>query len=119
MAAYYLRVMDKYSDTASTSVSDAQTWIEKEVQRLGKLMSRKGAIAGKKMDELKMKQNVRFDPFARPAQADFSSSDAPQILAAFKYVEAKAEEVKEAVQDGAEAVADKAEAVVDRIKQEL
>ncbi|ORY56814.1 thioredoxin-like protein [Leucosporidium creatinivorum] len=78
MASYYIKVMTKWSE--ATSLADAQAWIVKETERLGKLASRKGTIAGKKLDELKMKQN---------------------ILAAFHYVESKAEEV------------------VDRIKEEL
>ena len=66
MAQYYLRVMDKYSSEASTSVDEAQAWVEKEIQRLGKLVNRKGAIVGRKLDEIKMKQNVCHDcrPFA-------------------------------------------------------
>jgi protein disulfide-isomerase A6 len=40
------------------SAEDAEEWITKEKARLGKLASRKGTIAGKKLDELKMKQNV-------------------------------------------------------------
>lgn len=56
LAAYYLKVMTKWS---TSTLEETQTWLEKEQARLGKLASRKGAIAGKKLDELRMKQNVR------------------------------------------------------------
>lgn len=56
MASYYIKVMTKWSE--ATSLADAQAWIVKETERLGKLASRKGTIAGKKLDELRMKQNV-------------------------------------------------------------
>ncbi|KAK4051555.1 hypothetical protein OIV83_002695 [Microbotryomycetes sp. JL201] len=69
LASYYIKVMTKF---ASSTVEDAQAWIDKETTRLGKLMSNKGAITGAKRDELKMKQN---------------------ILSAFKYVEKSAEDV--------------------------
>lgn len=48
--------MTKWSE--AKEVQEVEAWIEKERVRLGKLASRKGAIAGKKLDELKMKQNV-------------------------------------------------------------
>lgn len=51
--------MTKWSE--ATSLADAQAWIHKETERLGKLASRKGTIAGKRLDELKMKQNVSGD----------------------------------------------------------
>lgn len=54
LAAYYVRVMGKFAENAE----DAQSWIAKEVERLGKLASKKGAVAGKKLDELTMKRNV-------------------------------------------------------------
>ncbi|KAM0754175.1 thioredoxin-domain-containing protein [Meredithblackwellia eburnea MCA 4105] len=76
MSEYYVKVMKKWVE----DVEGAKEWIAKEGERLTKLASKKGAVAGKKLDELTMKKN---------------------ILAAFKYVE------------------DKAEQVVDRIKEEL
>ncbi|KDE07233.1 hypothetical protein MVLG_02455 [Microbotryum lychnidis-dioicae p1A1 Lamole] len=68
-AAYYIKIMTKY---LSSSVEEMEAWIKKESERLSKMLSRKGAIAGKKLDELRAKQN---------------------ILAAFKYVEAQVENV--------------------------
>ncbi|KAI5479858.1 protein disulfide-isomerase A6 [Pseudohyphozyma bogoriensis] len=68
LASYYVKIMAKYVESAE----GAQEWIKKETERLGKLGARKGAVAGKKLDELKMKQN---------------------ILAAFTYVKEAAEDV--------------------------
>lgn len=56
LASYYLKIMNKYVG----SVEGAKEWVEKEGERLGKMASKKGAIAGKKLDELRMKQNVRL-----------------------------------------------------------
>lgn len=105
LASYYIKVMTKWS---TATVEEAQAWIETESARLSKLASRKGSIAGKKLDELKMKQNVsgrgqKNGSWFRPLTVVRA-----QILAAFKYVETKAEQVKE-----------KAEEVVEHIKQEL
>lgn len=36
----------------------AQDWLKKESERLGKMLSKKGSLAGKKLDELQMRQNV-------------------------------------------------------------
>lgn len=46
--------MTKFVENAE----DAQAWFVKEGDRLGKLAGAKGAVAGKKLDEFKMKQNV-------------------------------------------------------------
>ncbi|KAM0789802.1 hypothetical protein ACM66B_006654 [Microbotryomycetes sp. NB124-2] len=75
LASYYIKVMTKF---ATSSLEEAQAWIDKETTRLGKVMSNKGAIAGAKLDELKMKQN---------------------ILSAFKYVEKSAEDVVDRVKE--------------------
>lgn len=48
--------MSKFVENAE----GAKEWIEKEIVRLGKLASKKGAVAGKKLDELTMKKNVSF-----------------------------------------------------------
>ena len=54
LADYYLKVMAKYVDSAE----GVQTWLVSESERLGKLASKKGSVAAKKLDELRMKQNV-------------------------------------------------------------
>ena len=56
LSAYYLKVMAKFVEDAE----GAEAWIKKEGERLGKMASKRGTIAGKKLDELRMRQNVRF-----------------------------------------------------------
>lgn len=88
LASYYIKIMTKYTG----SIDGAQEWVKKEGERLGKMAGKKGAIAGKKLDELRMKQN---------------------ILKAFTYVGESAESVveaaKSAVEDIVEAVEHKKE----------
>ncbi|KAL8292900.1 hypothetical protein RQP46_000594 [Phenoliferia psychrophenolica] len=74
LAEYYTKVMGKFVESAD----GAKEWIAKETERLGKLASKKGAVAGKKLDELTMKKN---------------------ILAAFKYVEDTAESVVDRIKE--------------------
>ena len=54
LAEYYVKVMSKWVESAE----GAKEWIAKETERLGKLAAKKGAVAGKKLDELTMKRNV-------------------------------------------------------------
>lgn len=56
LADYYLKVMAKYVDSAE----GVQSWLVSESDRLGKLASKKGSVAAKKLEELRMKQNVRL-----------------------------------------------------------
>lgn len=46
--------MGKFLDNAEAG----QAWVKKEGERLGKMASRKGTIAAKKLEEMRMKQNV-------------------------------------------------------------
>lgn len=46
--------MTKFSESAE----GANEWIEKESARLGRIAGGKGKVGGKKLDELRMKQNV-------------------------------------------------------------
>lgn len=55
LSAYYLKVMAKFVEDAE----GAEAWVKKEGERLGKMASKRGKIAGAKLDELKMRQNVR------------------------------------------------------------
>ncbi|KAK4703442.1 hypothetical protein P7C70_g2777, partial [Phenoliferia sp. Uapishka_3] len=82
LAEYYVKVMTKWVENAE----GAKEWIAKETERLGKLASKKGAVAGKKLDELEMKRNLTRLPLT-------------QILAAFKYVEASAESVVDRIKE--------------------
>lgn len=81
MAAYYQKVMGKFVD----SVEGAKEWIEKEKVRLGKIAGKKGAVAGKQLDEIKMKKNV---------------------LGAFEYVKEKADAAEKALGSVVDAVKD-------------
>lgn len=77
LAAYYIKVMSKW---VGETAPEAEAWIEKEKVRLGKLASRKGAIAGKKLDELKMKQNVSFGRWWFSLFHHLPSSPRPPLL---------------------------------------
>jgi hypothetical protein len=59
LASYYIKIFTKYQDLAEDSVEDAKAWVENERVRLGKIASKKGQVAAKKIDEARMKQNVR------------------------------------------------------------
>jgi protein disulfide-isomerase A6 len=54
LASYYVKIMTKFSESAE----GANEWIEKESARLGRIAGGKGKVGGKKLDELRMKQNV-------------------------------------------------------------
>jgi len=52
--------MTKWSQLAEDNVEEAKKWIEGESQRLGKMVSKgKGKVQRGKLEEMKMKQNVR------------------------------------------------------------
>lgn len=57
-----------------TSAEGAEAWVKKEGERLGKMASRKGAIAGKKLEELRMKQNVKLFSVVRLLSLSFKYS---------------------------------------------
>lgn len=59
MKDYYLRLFQKWADLAEDNVGDAKDWVEKESNRLKKLATKKGQIQVQKLEEVKMKQNVR------------------------------------------------------------
>jgi vacuolar-type H+-ATPase subunit D/Vma8 len=56
LAEYYVKIMSKFLEGAE----EAQNWIAKESERLGTLAAKKGTVTMKKLEELKMKQNVSF-----------------------------------------------------------
>merc|ERR1712093_761381 len=49
-AAYYIKVMDKLSSSSD--------WVQTELARLQKMASKRGAMAGKQLDDLQMRQNI-------------------------------------------------------------
>lgn len=81
LAAYYTKIMAKFVD----SVEGAKEWIDKESTRLGKIAGKKGAVAGKQLDEIKMKKN---------------------ILSAFSFAKDKADEAEKALEKVAGAIKD-------------
>lgn len=56
LAEYYVKIMSKFVEGAE----EAQAWIAKESERLGKLAAKKGIVTMKKLEELRMKQNVGY-----------------------------------------------------------
>lgn len=60
LANYYVKVMNRFKDVADASgIDEARAWVEKERTRLGKIASKRGQVAVKKLEEARMKQNVR------------------------------------------------------------
>ncbi|GAA5974590.1 hypothetical protein JCM11641_007014 [Rhodosporidiobolus odoratus] len=77
LSSYYLKVFDKFAslDTPE-SVTAAKEWVEKERLRLGKIASKKGSVAVKKMEEARMKQNILAAFASASASASSLSSQA-------------------------------------------
>lgn len=59
MKDYYLRLFKKWEQSTESNVGEAKEWIEKELKRLRKLAQKKGQIQVQKLEEVKMKQNVK------------------------------------------------------------
>ncbi|BGP20704.1 hypothetical protein JCM10213v2_008867 [Rhodosporidiobolus nylandii] len=78
LASYYLKLFTKWSDLSADSVEDAKAWIEKERTRLGKIASKKGSVAVKKIEEARMKQNI----LAAFAEASASASSLSSVASA-------------------------------------
>ncbi|BGP28039.1 hypothetical protein JCM10295v2_007026 [Rhodotorula toruloides] len=79
LANYYVKVMNRFKDVADASgVDEARTWVEKERVRLGKIASKRGQVAIKKLEEARMKQNI----LAAFASASASASSLSSVASA-------------------------------------
>lgn len=103
LAEYYVKIMSKFLEGAE----EAQNWIAKESERLGTLAAKKGTVTMKKLEELKMKQNVSFVYVHQVQEFNSLIPTLQQILKAFDYVKS----------DVVEPVVESAEAVVEKIKE--
>ncbi|GAA6033527.1 hypothetical protein JCM8097_001438 [Rhodosporidiobolus ruineniae] len=102
LASYYLKLFTKFSSLAP---SEALDWIEKERTRLGKLASKKGQVAAKKIEEARMKQNILAAFAEAKASASSVSSVASETIAS---VAGEAQKTAESVVDAASATASSA-----------
>ncbi|BGO96092.1 hypothetical protein NBRC10512_007202 [Rhodotorula toruloides] len=79
LANYYVKVMNRFKDVADASgVDEARAWVEKERIRLGKIASKRGQVAAKKLEEARMKQNI----LAAFASASASASSLSSVASA-------------------------------------